>query len=177
MICRLLVSLVLSVGLSATGFAAPEAEKQPVVPMPKKLVGCVRKACPVWAVVNLTKQRMTLFIDGVSKSTWKISSGDAGMETPNLETHPDGRIYRAYDSNDYPGGFQYGDLGNMPYTVFVDGGIAIHGTPEEYWDDLGTPGSHGCVRLHPSNAKYFMELVKKIGVKNVWISIVGEWQG
>ena len=158
--------------------------EQPIRPKPvptiepdSKNKDCRRKECPVWAYINLTTQRMTLYVDGIQKEKWKISSGDIGWETPQMETHPDGRLYTAYDSQDYPGGFQYKNLGNMPYSVFVRGGIAIHGTPEEYWDNLGTPDSHGCIRLHPTNAKVFLELVKKTGVKKVWISIVGEWKG
>ena len=159
--------------------AAPgDAPATPATPVtkPAKPVDCGRKTCPLLAVVNLTKQRMTVVIEGVQTYTWKISSGDFGWETETVETHPDGRVYDAYDSQDYPGGPQYGNMGNMPYAVFVDGGTAIHGTPEEMWDRLGRPDSHGCVRLHPDNAKIFNRLVRQYGVMKTWVSIIGEYQ-
>ena len=37
------------------------------------------------------------------------------------------------------------DWSPMPYSVFFRGGYAIHGTSAVKW--LGTPASHGCVRM------------------------------
>jgi hypothetical protein len=38
----------------------------------------------------------------------------------------------------------------MPYSIFFLRSYAIHGSYEIKY--LGRPASHGCVRLHPSNA-------------------------
>jgi lipoprotein-anchoring transpeptidase ErfK/SrfK len=37
---------------------------------------------------------------------------------------------------------------------------------------LGRPASHGCVRLHPDNARIFFSLVREVGQQNTLISIV-----
>ena len=58
----------------------------------------------------------------------------------------------------------------MPWAVFFNGGYAIHGTTEIR--ALGRPASHGCVRLHPDNAKAFFSLVKIVGMENTLIDVV-----
>ncbi len=75
----------------------------------------------------------------------------------------------------------------MPFSMFFNGGIAIHGTTPDHYEELGKPpgkyfinsrgkkqlaGSGGCVRLHPDNAKKLYELVERLGKKNVAITIV-----
>ena len=57
----------------------------------------------------------------------------------------------------------------MPYSIFFYGGYAIHGT--NYVKALGRPASHGCVRLHPSNAAALYSLVKQHGPGNTKIVI------
>jgi lipoprotein-anchoring transpeptidase ErfK/SrfK len=58
----------------------------------------------------------------------------------------------------------------MPWAVFFHEGWAVHGTTE--LRQLGRPASHGCVRLHPDNARIFFSLVREIGQQNTLISIV-----
>ena len=62
------------------------------------------------------------------------------------------------------------DNAPMPWAVFFYGGYAVHGTTEI--KRLGRPASHGCVRLHPENAKIFFSLVKKVGMPNTLITVV-----
>ena len=62
-------------------------------------------------------------------------------------------------------------MGNMPYVVFIRGGYAIHGTTPGNFAKLGTPASHGCIRLHPVNARIFYELVKLTGLADTWITV------
>src|SRR5262245_15408225 len=50
------------------------------------------------------------------------------------------------------------DWSPMPYTIFFDGGYAIHGSYEI--SHLGAPASHGCIRLRPENAAVLFALVK-----------------
>jgi lipoprotein-anchoring transpeptidase ErfK/SrfK len=57
----------------------------------------------------------------------------------------------------------------MPYSVFFYKGYAIHGTTELH--RLGGPASHGCVRLHPSNAAPLFALVQGLGAGRTRISI------
>ena len=96
--------------------------------------------------------------------------GGTTVKTPNFDRHPDGRFYDYYDSTKYPGG-DYKGLGNMPYAVFIEGGFALHGTPQGNWPWLGRPASHGCVRQHPDDAFRLNRLVRATGVANVWITV------
>ena len=57
----------------------------------------------------------------------------------------------------------------MPHSVFFHGGYAIHGT--EDIKHLGQIASHGCVRLHPKNAKKLFDLVNDYGMKNAKIVV------
>ena len=131
---------------------------------------CYQSSCKVFAHVVKDEQKLYLSVDGQVIGTWAVSTGKDGFETPDFDTHPNGRIYTRYSSHAYPGG-DYNGLGNMPYAVFIRGGFAIHGTPESNWDALGEPASHGCIRLHPDNAEVFNHLVRENGVANTWISV------
>jgi hypothetical protein len=130
---------------------------------------CFRQTCPVWAQVVKSTQVLYLYVNGVVTYTWKVSTG-ANNSTPDFDTHPNGRIYDKYTSTSFPDG-DYKGLGNMPYAVFFYGGYAIHGTTQGNWKRLGTPASHGCVRLHPDNAQIFNRLVRQQGIYNVWITV------
>jgi lipoprotein-anchoring transpeptidase ErfK/SrfK len=57
----------------------------------------------------------------------------------------------------------------MPHSIFFHEGIAIHGTEEI--KRLGRPASHGCIRLHPDNARILYQLVKIYGMGNTKISV------
>ena len=59
----------------------------------------------------------------------------------------------------------------MPNAVFFHQGIAVHGT--EAVSRLGTPASHGCVRLAPENAAAFFDLVETYGKFNTKIVVTG----
>ena len=58
----------------------------------------------------------------------------------------------------------------MPYSVFFHKDYAIHGTNSIR--RLGRPASHGCVRLHPANARKLFNLVEKHGKSRSRIVIV-----
>ena len=133
---------------------------------------CSRIGCQVWARVNKTTQTVALYLNGneTPVGVWPVSTGVPGRGTPNFDKHPDGRIYNKYSSRKFPGG-DYKGLGNMPYAVFIQGGFAMHGTPQGNWKRLGHKASHGCIRMHPDNAKYFNGLVRAAGVANVWITV------
>jgi lipoprotein-anchoring transpeptidase ErfK/SrfK len=57
----------------------------------------------------------------------------------------------------------------MPHAIFFYHGFAIHGTNDI--SRLGGPASHGCVRLHPSNAAPLFSLVQHSGPRNTTIEI------
>jgi lipoprotein-anchoring transpeptidase ErfK/SrfK len=129
-----------------------------------------RKTCKIWADVNKTDQRLYLYVEGNCVDTFKISSGDTKHTTPNFDRRPCGPQFAKYTSKKYPGG-NYNGFGNMPYVLFVQGGYGLHGTTIGNIKKLGTRASHGCVRLHPDNAKIIFELVKAAGVENTWVTI------
>lgn len=124
----------------------------------------------VWARVSKKTQLLKLYIDGNLVDSFKVSTGDKKHETPTLDQRPSGPIFNKYTSKKFPGG-NYNGLGNMPYVVFVQGGYALHGTTQGNIPKLGKKASHGCVRLHPDNAKIFNEVVKAVGIENTWITI------
>lgn len=132
--------------------------------------GLAREESRVWARVSKKKQRLYLYIDGEPVDTFKVSTGMKGYETPTMDRAPSGPTFQKYTSKKFPGG-NYKGLGNMPYVVFIRGGYAIHGTTTGNIPRLGSKASHGCIRLHPDNAKIFFELVRKAGLDHTWISI------
>ena len=115
------------------------------------------------AVIDLADQEMRIYLDGDHEHTWKVSTARAGYVTPN-GTYKAQWLSRMHYSKKY-------DDAPMPYSVFFHGGYAIHGT--DSISRLGRPASHGCVRLHPDNAKTLFDLVKRVGKSNSTIQIVG----
>jgi lipoprotein-anchoring transpeptidase ErfK/SrfK len=132
---------------------------------------CVDKSCLIYAEIDKSKQLLYLYIMGELKDSFKVSTGKAKQyETPSMSLHPSGPVFIKYTSRKFPGG-NYKGLGNMPYAVFIKGGYAIHGTTTGNFSKLGTKASHGCIRLHPDNAKVFNALVKTVGLRQTWVSI------
>jgi hypothetical protein len=63
----------------------------------------------------------------------------------------------------------------MPHSIFFTKvGHAIHGTESE--GKLGTPVSHGCVRLSRANATTLYALVQQEGVLNTTVTLTGSSQ-
>jgi lipoprotein-anchoring transpeptidase ErfK/SrfK len=58
----------------------------------------------------------------------------------------------------------------MPWAVFYHGNYAIHGT--NAIKRLGKPASHGCVRLHPDNARILFRMIKAEGMENARVTVV-----
>jgi len=134
-------------------------------------ITCKEKDCLLYAEIDKSKQLLYLYLLGEPIDTFKVSTGLAKKyETPAMSLRPNGPILTKYTSKKFPGG-NYQGLGNMPYAVFLKGGYAIHGTTTGNFAKLGTRASHGCIRLHPDNAKVFNALVKTVGLNNTWVSI------
>lgn len=132
---------------------------------------CTGTDCILFVQINKSKQTLYLYLLGELKDSFKVSTGKGKKyETPSMELHPLGPVLTKYTSKKFPGG-NYSGLGNMPYAVFLKNGYAIHGTTPGNYSKLGATASHGCIRLHPDNAKIFNALVKTIGLKHTWVSI------
>lgn len=132
---------------------------------------CRELNCILYAEVVKSEQMMYLYFYGELIDTFSVSTGKGEHETPNLNLRPSGPIFTKYSSRKFPGG-NYMGLGNMPYAVFLKGGYAIHGTTTGNIQKLGNKASHGCIRLHPDNARVFNELVKQVGLEYTWVKVV-----
>lgn len=108
-------------------------------------------ASSVVARIDLSEQRMHVFINGAQRYVWPVSTARRGYVTPT-GTFRAQRLAQMWYSKKY-------DNSPMPHSIFFLGGYAIHGTYST--GRLGTPASHGCVRLHPSNAATLYSLVRQ----------------
>jgi lipoprotein-anchoring transpeptidase ErfK/SrfK len=115
----------------------------------------------VRAEIDLSEQRLYLFVDGGLRDIWPVSTARRGYRTPVGSFRPI-RLERSWYSRKY-------DWAPMPHSVFFLGGYAIHGTTEI--KRLGRPVSHGCIRLHPANAASFFNLVRQAGKSDTRIVI------
>lgn len=118
-------------------------------------------ASEIYVTVDISEQKMVVRVDGAEKYVFDVSTGRKGYSTPK-GAYGVTRMYRKYHSKKYDGA-------PMPYSIFFHGGYAIHGTTD--LKRLGRIASHGCVRLHPDNAKTLFNLVKEIGSDktHVWV--------
>jgi L,D-transpeptidase catalytic domain len=119
--------------------------------------------------INIDKsaQVLTVAVDGQSKYRWPISSGVPAHETPN-------GTFRAFrmEADHYS---KEWDDAPMPHSIFFTKlGHAIHGTDSV--SRLGSPASHGCVRLSRANAATLYALVQKEGVLNTTVTLTGSSQ-
>ncbi|MEM7567605.1 MAG: L,D-transpeptidase [Pseudomonadota bacterium] len=115
----------------------------------------------VIAKVDLSEQRMRVYVNGRQAYSWPVSTGRKGYRTPT-GTYSPKRMHTMWHSRKY-------NMSPMPYSIFFRGGYAVHGT--NYVNQLGRTASHGCVRLHTSNARRLFNLVKQHGARNSRISI------
>lgn len=107
----------------------------------------------VTAQIDLSDQEMRVSVDEQEVYVWPVSTARGGYCTPVGRYKPV-RLERVWYSTIY-------NNAPMPYSIFFHRGYAIHGTTD--LANLGRPASHGCVRLHPDNAKILFELVQKNG--------------
>jgi lipoprotein-anchoring transpeptidase ErfK/SrfK len=111
--------------------------------------------------IDKSAQRMAVSVDGAMRYNWAVSTGRSGYGTPSGVFHPQS-MARHYFSRKYYNA-------PMPHAIFFYYGFAIHGTTDI--NRLGGPASHGCVRLHPSNAAALYALVERNGARNTRIEI------
>src|SRR5438128_5635745 len=107
--------------------------------------------------VDKNNQMMTVAVDGVERYRWPVSTGIPSRETPNGS-------FRAFRMEEDHFSKEFDDA-PMPHSIFFTKiGHAIHGTDSE--GRLGTPASHGCVRLSKANAATLYAMVEKDGELN-----------
>jgi lipoprotein-anchoring transpeptidase ErfK/SrfK len=126
------------------------------------------KPASVLVDVDKSTQHMTVFVDGVEKYSWPVSTGMRGYSTPS-------GTYSVSSMNEMWYSKQWDDA-PMPHAIFfTKKGHAIHGSYDV--KHLGKAASHGCVRLEPKNATTLFNLVKATGAENVQIVLSGETPG
>jgi lipoprotein-anchoring transpeptidase ErfK/SrfK len=114
------------------------------------------------ARIDISDQTMTVIKNGRVAYSWRVSTARKGYRTP-LGTFRPTRMHKMWYSRKY-------DNAPMPHSIFFYGGYAIHGTDQ--LKSLGRPASHGCVRLHPSNARVLFDLVRAYGAGSTKIVVV-----
>ena len=132
------------------------------------IAGLLLAGSPALAKVDITvnkdSQIMTVAVDGVTKYRWPVSTGIPSRETPN-GSFKAFRMEADHFSKEF-------DDAPMPHSIFFTKiGHAIHGTMSE--GRLGTPASHGCVRLSRANATTLYALVEEQGVLNTTVTLTG----
>jgi lipoprotein-anchoring transpeptidase ErfK/SrfK len=121
---------------------------KPLDPLVRSMLA-LRKTNQRWLEVNLTTQRLIAWEGNKPMRAVIVSTGKA--ETPTLtgtfevqSKHWSARM----QGDDY-------DVPDVPYTMYYDGGYAIHGA---YWHNrFGTPVSHGCVNVAVDHAEWFFK--------------------
>lgn len=122
--------------------------------MRKLLFTLLLTTTPALAETNITvnKSTQTMTVESnEGQYEWPVSTARRGYYTPT-------GYFRPYSLQTMHYSKKY-DNSPMPYSIFFTGGFAIHGTP--HVGNLGRPASHGCVRLHPSNARALFEIVSR----------------
>jgi LysM repeat protein len=119
---------------------------------------------PFHAKVYRSVFTMDLFLQNTYVRSFPVGLGKAGYETPTglWRVEPEGKLisptwtdpdtqrtYRAEDP-DYPLGSRWIALEGLEGQAEGRTGFAIHGTKDP--DQIGTPGSRGCIRLHNGDA-------------------------
>ena len=114
--------------------------------------------------IDKSSQRMTVAVNGETRWNWRVSTGRAGRETPSGKFQAF-RMEADHFSKEF-------DDAPMPHSIFFTKiGHAIHGSFDIR--HLGTPASHGCVRLDPANASKLYALVQQDGVLNTTVVLTG----
>ena len=113
--------------------------------------------------VDKPSQTMTVSVDGQTRYRWPVSTGATGFSTPP-GAYNAFRLEVMHYSQEW-------DNAGMPHSVFfTKRGHAIHGSNHP---GLGSPRSHGCVRLSLTNAETLFRLVESHGVTQTKVVVKG----
>jgi len=115
---------------------------------------------PIVIAVSKASQTATVYYEGRVYHNFLISTGREKWETSKsgkryFTATPSGwyspkRYVRKHWSETWDA--------LMEYAIFFNGGIAVHATTSDHYNELGSKASGGCVRAHPENAKWFWDL-------------------
>jgi lipoprotein-anchoring transpeptidase ErfK/SrfK len=125
------------------------------------LMMVVAAQAKVAVTINISRQTMSVSVNGWPYAYWRVSTARSGYWTPRGAFRPY-LLKRMHYSSKY-------ENSPMPHSIFFKGGYAIHGTG--YVRALGRPASHGCIRLAPGNAARLYSLVQRYGKGDTHIVI------
>ena len=113
--------------------------------------------------IDKPTQTMTVSVDGAVRYRWRVSTGATRFSTPPGSYTPFRMEVMHYS--------QEWDNAGMPHAIFfTTRGHSIHGSDHP---GLGTPVSHGCVRLTLTNATTLYQLVSAEGMGNTKVVVRG----
>ena len=102
-----------------------------------------------WIEIDLSRQKLVAWEGNKPVYAVTISSGKSSTptRTGTFAVQTKHRVTRM-TGDDY-------DVPDVPYTMYYDGGMAIHGA---YWHNLfGNPVTHGCTNVAVNHAKWLFE--------------------
>ena len=113
--------------------------------------------------IDKPTQTMTVSVDGAVRYRWRVSTGATRYSTP-AGSYTAFRMEVMHHSQEW-------DNAGMPHSIFFSQrGHAIHGSDHP---GLGTPVSHGCVRLTLPNAATLYRLVTAEGMTSTKVVVRG----
>lgn len=99
-----------------------------------------------WIEIDLSRQKLVAWEGNKSVYAVTVSTGKSSTptRTGTFAIQTKHRVTRM-TGDDY-------DVPDVPYTMYYDGGMAIHGA---YWHNLfGNPVTHGCTNVAVDHAKW-----------------------
>ncbi len=129
------------------------------------LAGATNRPALAKILIQIDKpsQTMTVSVDGAVRYRWYVSTGATGFSTPT-GTYKPSRMEVMHYSKEW-------DNAGMPHSIFFTSrGHAVHGSNHP---GLGTPVSHGCVRLTLNNAATLYQLVGTRGMGDTTVIVKG----
>jgi lipoprotein-anchoring transpeptidase ErfK/SrfK len=148
--------------------AAAQPESNSSAAQPDSNTASAQAGSKILINIDKSRQEMTVFVDGIEKYTWPVSTGRRGYATPS-GTYTPTSMNEIWYSKEW-------DNSPMPHAIFfMKDGHAIHGSHEV--KNLGKPASHGCVRVSPANADILYTLVKENGMENAQVVLTGTTPG
>jgi lipoprotein-anchoring transpeptidase ErfK/SrfK len=129
------------------------------------LAGATNRPALASILIQIDKptQTMTVSVDGKVQYRWYVSTGATGFSTPP-GTYKPFRMEVMHYSQEW-------DNAGMPHSIFFTSrGHAVHGSNHP---GLGTPVSHGCVRLTLTNAATLYQLVGARGMADTTVIVRG----
>lgn len=116
-----------------------------------------------WIAIDLYEQTLTAYEGDQPVFATLVSSGMAMWPTNEGTFHIYWRL-PVTDMSGSEGEPDYYFLEDIPYTMYFDDEIALHGT---YWHEaFGFRKSHGCVNISITDAKWLFEWTRGIGTYN-----------